>query len=96
MRPLALATITSLLALSGAAQATNVGVSIGISQPGVYGRIDVGRFRSLPWWYPSLFGCSRRAWWCRHPRNRCTFGCRLATASTGIGIARSTAPAAYR
>ncbi|MBL0089515.1 MAG: hypothetical protein IPP44_23700 [Ideonella sp.] len=44
MRPLALATITSLLALSGAAQATNVGVSIGISQPGVYGRIDVGRF----------------------------------------------------
>jgi hypothetical protein len=29
---------------SPAAQATEVGVSIGISQPGVYGRIDIGRF----------------------------------------------------
>jgi hypothetical protein len=27
-----------------AAYATDVGVSIGISQPGVYGRIDIGRF----------------------------------------------------
>lgn len=27
-----------------AAQAADVGVSIGISQPGVYGRIDIGRF----------------------------------------------------
>jgi hypothetical protein len=26
------------------AQAADVGVSIGISQPGVYGRIDIGRF----------------------------------------------------
>lgn len=26
------------------AQATDVGVSIGINQPGVYGRIDIGRF----------------------------------------------------
>ena len=35
----------ALLALvAGGAQATDVGVSIGISQPGVYGRIDIGRF----------------------------------------------------
>jgi hypothetical protein len=35
-----------LLAAAAAAQATDVdvGVSIGISQPGVYGRIDIGRF----------------------------------------------------
>jgi len=31
-------------AIVPAAQATDVGVSIGISQPGVYGRIDIGRF----------------------------------------------------
>ncbi len=31
--------------LAGApAQATDVGVSIGINQPGIYGRIDIGRF----------------------------------------------------
>jgi hypothetical protein len=36
---------TSLLALAvPASYATDVGVSIGISQPGVYGRIDIGRF----------------------------------------------------
>lgn len=34
----------ALLAAMGAAQATNVGVSIDISQPGVHGRIDIGRF----------------------------------------------------
>ncbi len=35
----------ALLALAAApAAATDVGVSIGISQPGVYGRIDIGRF----------------------------------------------------
>jgi hypothetical protein len=28
----------------GSAQAADVGVSIGISQPGVYGRVDIGRF----------------------------------------------------
>lgn len=28
----------------GGAQATDVGVSIAVSQPGVYGRIDIGRF----------------------------------------------------
>jgi len=34
-----------LAALVGSpAQAADVGVSIGISQPGVYGRIDIGRF----------------------------------------------------
>jgi hypothetical protein len=39
---LAVATVT-LVAMS-AARAADVGVSIEISQPGVYGRIDVGRF----------------------------------------------------
>jgi hypothetical protein len=39
--PLAL---TSLMASALPAQAADVGVSIGISQPGVYGRIDIGRF----------------------------------------------------
>ncbi|MGC4077378.1 MAG: hypothetical protein QM702_10160 [Rubrivivax sp.] len=35
----------SVLALAGgAAHATNVGVSVEISQPGVYGRVDIGRF----------------------------------------------------
>ena len=34
--------ITALAAVP--AQAADVGVSIGISQPGVYGRIDIGRF----------------------------------------------------
>ena len=36
----------SWLAAAGPAQAAdvNVGVSVGISQPGVYGRIDIGRF----------------------------------------------------
>ena len=33
-----------LAAAAVPAQATDVGVSIGISQPGVYGRIDIGRF----------------------------------------------------
>jgi hypothetical protein len=33
-----------LAALAGAANATDVGVSVEISQPGVYGRIDIGRF----------------------------------------------------
>lgn len=34
-----------LLGLSAApARAADVGISIGISQPGVYGRIDIGRF----------------------------------------------------
>jgi hypothetical protein len=40
---------TALLGLAGlaavsAARATDVGVSIGFSQPGVYGRVDIGRY----------------------------------------------------
>ena len=40
------ALLTSLAALSGAlpAQAADVGVSVQVSQPGVYGRVDIGRF----------------------------------------------------
>jgi hypothetical protein len=39
------AALAALAALTAApAQATDVGVSIGINQPGVYGRIDIGRF----------------------------------------------------
>jgi hypothetical protein len=37
-----IALLSSLTALSS--QAADVGVSISISQPGVYGRIDIGRF----------------------------------------------------
>jgi hypothetical protein len=33
-----------LAALASAAGATDVGVSVQISQPGVYGRVDIGRF----------------------------------------------------
>jgi hypothetical protein len=32
------------LAATSAARATDVGVSIGFSQPGVYGRVDIGRY----------------------------------------------------
>ncbi|WP_157267688.1 hypothetical protein [Azohydromonas aeria] len=38
------AAAVSLLSLSTAAQAADVGVSVQISEPGVYGRIDIGRF----------------------------------------------------
>lgn len=34
----------SLLAMTGGAAAVDVGVSVQISQPGVYGRVDIGRF----------------------------------------------------
>lgn len=34
----------AILVAAPAAHATDVGVSIAISQPGVYGRIDIGRF----------------------------------------------------
>jgi hypothetical protein len=40
---LAIFAISSLLA-AGALGETNVGVSIGINQPGVYGRIDIGNY----------------------------------------------------
>ena len=38
------ALISCAAAVSGSVWAADVGVSIGISQPGVYGRIDIGRF----------------------------------------------------
>jgi hypothetical protein len=38
------ATLALALATALPAHAADVGVSIGISQPGVYGRIDIGRF----------------------------------------------------
>jgi hypothetical protein len=38
------ATATAGLFVSPAARAADVGVSISVSQPGVYGRIDIGRF----------------------------------------------------
>jgi hypothetical protein len=40
----AIATAVLGIATSPAAQAADVGVSISISQPGVYGRVDIGRF----------------------------------------------------
>lgn len=46
----------TLLALAGLAQPvmaqTNVGVSIGINQPGVYGRIDIGNYPQPVLVYP--------------------------------------------
>ena len=39
-----LALVAAILAVTPLARATDVGVSIAISQPGVYGRIDIGRF----------------------------------------------------
>lgn len=44
MKPLITAAIVLTTALAGSAQAADVGVSVQISQPGVYGRIDIGRF----------------------------------------------------
>lgn len=44
-KTLAVATaVAACLSWALPAQAADVGVSIGISQPGVYGRIDIGRF----------------------------------------------------
>jgi hypothetical protein len=43
MKLVALCAATALSAAAGAAQAADVGVSVQISQPGVYGRIDIGR-----------------------------------------------------
>ena len=41
----AVATAAALMvSLAGSASAADVGVSVQISQPGVYGRIDIGRF----------------------------------------------------
>ena len=36
--------LAAMALLSGAAGATDVGVSVSVSQPGVYGRVDIGRF----------------------------------------------------
>jgi hypothetical protein len=44
----ALLTALSALAALPAAAQTSVGVSIGINQPGVYGRIDIGNFPPPP------------------------------------------------
>lgn len=44
-RFLALAALTASLPFSLPAAAAEVGVSVQISQPGVYGRIDIGRFQ---------------------------------------------------
>lgn len=41
---LALSTLLALVAISPPALAVDVGVSVQISQPGVYGRVDIGRF----------------------------------------------------
>lgn len=45
MKPFITAATLGLALFAGnAAQAADVGVSINISQPGVYGRVDIGRF----------------------------------------------------
>ena len=44
MKTLLLATALAAASLPGVAANVDVGVSIGISQPGVYGRIDIGQF----------------------------------------------------
>jgi hypothetical protein len=44
MKTFLLATALLAASLPGVAANVDVGVSIGISQPGVYGRIDIGRF----------------------------------------------------
>lgn len=43
-KTIAALTLALLAAAGGPARATDVGVSIEISQPGVYGRVDIGRF----------------------------------------------------
>lgn len=46
IKPASLSCAVALLALAqmGSASAADVGVSVQISQPGVYGRVDIGRF----------------------------------------------------
>jgi hypothetical protein len=60
---------TALLALAAAAVApafaqSNFGVSIGVNQPGVYGRIDIGDASPPPVVYsqPVVIARSQRAW----------------------------------
>lgn len=53
MKSLLAAVTTALVAAwSLPASATDVGVSISISQPGVYGRIDIGQFPQPVLWMP--------------------------------------------
>jgi hypothetical protein len=53
MKPLITATLALAAAFAGTtAQAAEVGVSVQISQPGVYGRIDIGRFPQPQIWVP--------------------------------------------
>lgn len=47
-RFIAIAALASSLPLSLPVLAADVGVSISVSQPGVYGRIDIGRFPQAP------------------------------------------------
>jgi hypothetical protein len=44
MKPAVLLYAATLVLAAGATQAADVGVSVEVSQPGVYGRIDIGRF----------------------------------------------------
>lgn len=44
MKSLPMVAASLLMALVSSVHATDVGVSISISQPGVYGRIDIGRY----------------------------------------------------
>ena len=44
MKTIITAATIGLALVAGVAQAADVGVSINISQPGIYGRIDIGRF----------------------------------------------------
>ena len=62
---LALVAGCTLPALAG----TDIGVSIGISQPGVYGRIDIGSVSAPPVLvYPQPVVIARRPrWWCPRP-----------------------------
>jgi hypothetical protein len=52
MKPLITAAFVLATAFAGSAQAVDVGVSVEISQPGVYGRIDIGRFPQPQVWVP--------------------------------------------
>jgi hypothetical protein len=51
MKHTAVLFLSALMAVPALAQ-TNVGVSIGIAQPGVYGRIDIGNYPPPPVVYP--------------------------------------------
>ena len=52
---LLVALLLAILASAPVAAQTSVGVSIGINQPGVYGRIDIGNLPPPPVVYPQPF-----------------------------------------